>query len=68
MSMLVDIKRHYGTALAVFEQHRAGLAVDAHDAALVALLDAVPLIGAVERHEVAHTVVGGERLLPVGVG
>ena len=41
--------------------------IDARDAALVALLDADPLVGPVERHHVADRVVARKRLLGVGV-
>ena len=54
-------------ALAVVEQHLVALVIHAGDAALVALFDADPLVGAVERHDVAGRIVAGERLLGVGV-
>ena len=54
-------------APAVVQQHAAAPVIDARDAALVAFLDADPLVGAVERDDIAHPVVAGERLFRVGV-
>ncbi len=56
-----------GPAVPPVQHDLAGLVVHARHTALVALLDADPLVGAVERHHVADRVVAGERLFGVGV-
>ena len=64
-----DLSRLPGhlAAVTAFQHHLPGLVINADNAALVALLDADPLVGTVERHHVAHRVVGGKSLLGVGV-
>ena len=54
-------------AVPAFQHDLAGLVVHARHAAFVALPDADPLVGAVERHHVADRVVAGKRLLRTGV-
>ena len=56
-----------GAAVLAKEVHGPRPVIDARDPQLVALLDPEPLIGTVEGDDIARPVVGGERLLGIGV-